>query len=362
VSAVPPGTSAYPLRRLREIADFVSARRAKGVEDRRGQSAGPRADDAATGPPADAFASDQSLVSLTGAVSPPDMRVDGVARSPAVRQPVIMLRPRAGIDGEYLRLALTQCLAAPVVAAPRALNRKSAAELVVPVPGLGEQRKIAAILAGAEALRTKRIGMSAGLDAFLRMLFLERFGDPATNPRRWPCLPLAALGENQDALRTKGRAAGRSEGSFPLHSAHGIGGRSETAAFRGERLLIAASGANLVNRMLPVARVVSGAFSADQQVHVLASNGRAQLAYLVFAIELTELKPHLSAVHAPRLPRARLERLTVPVPPMDLQRSFCAVVAKVEQLRGLLQKSSLRIDELAVALRQRAFAGALPMQ
>ena len=59
-------------------------------------------------------------------------------------------------------------------------------ELPVPLPPLEEQQRIAAILDKADSLRRKRAQAIALADDFLRATFLDMFGDPVTNYRKWP--------------------------------------------------------------------------------------------------------------------------------------------------------------------------------
>ena len=54
------------------------------------------------------------------------------------------------------------------------------------LPPLAEQRRIAEVLDRAEALRAKRRAALAQLDSLTQSLFLDLFGDPATNPKGWP--------------------------------------------------------------------------------------------------------------------------------------------------------------------------------
>lgn len=68
------------------------------------------------------------------------------------------------------------------------MSNLSASELLkfeVPLPGLTEQRRIAGILDRAEALRSKRRGALALLDSLTQSIFLELFGDPGRNTKKW---------------------------------------------------------------------------------------------------------------------------------------------------------------------------------
>ena len=65
--------------------------------------------------------------------------------------------------------------------------------LPVPVPPLSEQRRIAEILDKADALRAKRRAALAQLDTLTQSIFLDMFGDPATNPKGWPTRRLDAV-------------------------------------------------------------------------------------------------------------------------------------------------------------------------
>jgi type I restriction enzyme S subunit len=64
--------------------------------------------------------------------------------------------------------------------------------MVIPLPPLPEQRRIAEVLDRAEALRTKRRAALAQLDTLTQSIFLDLFGDPISNPK---ALPATVLGE-----------------------------------------------------------------------------------------------------------------------------------------------------------------------
>ena len=63
----------------------------------------------------------------------------------------------------------------------------------IPLPPLAEQKRIAAILDKADALRRKRQQAIDLADQFLRSVFFDMFGDPVTNPKGWPTKPLSQM-------------------------------------------------------------------------------------------------------------------------------------------------------------------------
>jgi len=67
------------------------------------------------------------------------------------------------------------------------------ANITVPLPPLPEQRRIAEVLDRAEALRAKRRAALAQLDTLTQSIFLDMFGDPATNPMGWPLRRLDSI-------------------------------------------------------------------------------------------------------------------------------------------------------------------------
>ncbi len=104
---------------------------------------------------------------------------------------IIPLRPGRGMDRRFLLHFLRQPAQVELATARSAganLPRLSPTELAglrVPVPALTEQRRIAAILDQADALRAKRRAALAKLDEMVRAIFVEMFGDPAANDKRW---------------------------------------------------------------------------------------------------------------------------------------------------------------------------------
>ena len=73
-------------------------------------------------------------------------------------------------------------------------------KLRVPLPPFSEQRRIAELLDRAEALRAKRRAARAQIDTLTQSIFVDLFGDPATNPMGWQTKPLASLVRDDDTI------------------------------------------------------------------------------------------------------------------------------------------------------------------
>lgn len=70
-------------------------------------------------------------------------------------------------------------------AAVPGLNREDAYRQKLLLPPLPEQRRIAKILDKADSLRSNHRAALAQLDELAQSIFLDMFGDPATNPKGW---------------------------------------------------------------------------------------------------------------------------------------------------------------------------------
>src|SRR5699024_449980 len=130
----------------------------------------------------------------------------------------IRLRPATDrLDGRYLarwlnllwkmRVFETRCTQWVNQATYR---KEDLLSLEVPLPPLAEQKRIAAILDTADALRAKRRESLAQLDALLQTVLLDMFGDPVRKPKGWKVsvirdlLISASYGTSKKASSEKG--------------------------------------------------------------------------------------------------------------------------------------------------------------
>ena len=73
------------------------------------------------------------------------------------------------------------------------LSSKWVESYQIPLPPLPDQIRIATVLTRAEKLIAKRKESIAALDEFLKSSFLEMFGDPVRNEKRWARIPLSEI-------------------------------------------------------------------------------------------------------------------------------------------------------------------------
>lgn len=117
----------------------------------------------------------------------------------AVLSSIAILRPKRQLmDPLFLAYALRSpavidaALQRRTGSALRRIILKDLQEVRINVPPLRDQRRIAAILDQAEALRAKRRAALAHLDEMARAIFVEMFGDLEANDRSWPVSRVAS--------------------------------------------------------------------------------------------------------------------------------------------------------------------------
>ena len=94
------------------------------------------------------------------------------------------------------------------------LNRNLVHDELIPLPPLEEQKRIAAILDKADAIRRKRQQAINLADDFLRSVFLDMFGDPVTNPKGFPKGTIRDFVETAN-YGSSGKAS-ETDGEYPI--------------------------------------------------------------------------------------------------------------------------------------------------
>jgi type I restriction enzyme S subunit len=239
---------------------------------------------------------------------------------------------------------------------------------VLAPPDSNGRRRIAEILDNADALRAKRRAALVQLATLTQSIFLDMFGDPATNPKGWPGGELRALGRVSTGGTPPTAKPGMFDGPIPfvtpgdLESEEPVK-RSLTAAGADESVTVR-PGATLVCCIGATIGKIgkAGSRSAfNQQINAVEWGEAVNDTYGLHVLRF--FKPTIVAWGAsttlPILKKSAFERIEVPVPPLALQRDFSQKIAGLERIRSSSRRALGSLDEMFGSLQSRAFRGDL---
>ncbi|MBE7530244.1 MAG: restriction endonuclease subunit S [Ardenticatenaceae bacterium] len=292
-----------------------------------------------------------------------------------------VLRPKNGqLDARYLfHWVKTPTFVENMVLQATGANYPAVTDTVIksstiPLPPLGEQQRIAAILDKADMLRAKRRTAVARLDALLQSTFLHLFGDPVTNPMGWEVKQLNDVGTLERG-KSKNRPRNAPEligGPYPLIQtgdiANADGGYltaySQTYSELGLKqsrmwkagVLCITIAANIANTGV----LTFDACFPDSVVGFLP-NSLVRTEYVQYWLGFLRgiIEEKAPQVAQKNINLKILRELEIPVPPIDLQDNFVQVVKKHIELRSYNKQHVNQLDNLFHALQQRAFNGQL---
>jgi len=235
-----------------------------------------------------------------------------------------------------------------------AVSDRIVKDSLIPLPPLSEQRRIAAILDQADSLRAKRRSALAKLDTLAQSIFIEMFGDPVTNSKRWP---IRAFDEvcRDETSRSEWipQSDYLSVGKFPVIDQ----GKEYLAGYCNDVDKLTQSNLPCVvfgdhTRTVKLVRepFVVGA----QGAKVLVPNEGIMAPYLAALLPLLPL-PDLGYSRHMR----ELKRLEFPCPPKPIQELFISKHNEIEKMRGVENHHLEQIDALFASLQHRAFRGEL---
>jgi type I restriction enzyme S subunit len=265
-------------------------------------------------------------------------------------------------------------------AAVPGLNREDAYRQPLLVPPLPEQRRIAAILDQADALRAKRREAMAQLDSLTQSIFIEMFGDPATNPKSWPIRKIEQLCEVKGGKRLpKGAEYSASPTPFRYVRVTNIeGGKIDVSKLlyltpevqrtiaryivnTGDVIISIAGSIGLV---AAVPQSLNGANLTENAAKLVAHTKNLYLPdFLAFVLSMkaiqSQIESHVGKVTIGKLALFRIEKLLIPLPPLPLQQTFFNRTQSVEVLKVAHRKAICELDYLFASLQHRAFQGEL---
>ena len=252
-------------------------------------------------------------------------------------------------------------------------------ETQILLPPLSEQKRIAAILDKADAIRRKRQQAIELADEFLRSVFLDMFGDPVTNPNGWEVHPLQNIAFIQiGPFGTQLHKEDYIENGIPLiNPTHIVDGKISPS----NNLSISQEKHDeLPEYHLKIGDVIMGrrgemgrcAIVTEREESWMCGTGSLIIRpykegtiseYLQRFLSSQKIKSYLEkeslGATLPNLNKTIVGNIPVPIPSANTLQQFATIKQKNSFLKAKLKASQLQAEEQFKALSQRAFAGEL---
>lgn len=273
----------------------------------------------------------------------------------------------------FLPKALKDLEAQTPFATVKHLSSKRLTAVQVPLPSIDEQRRIAAILDCADALRRARSRATDLTGRLAGSVFDSMFGSGA-----WPdsclgdlCLIAGEYGAGVASVElTEGLPRYiritdiTSDGQLNAEVRGPGGDESDWSGYRLEigDMLFARSGATVGKTYLhthPLDAVFAGyliRFRPDptklDPTFLFGYTKTARYAAWVAARQNVVAQPNINA-------RQYGKELPIPLPPLEAQQMFSRRWTRIQEQLSIQRRHSLRLDELFTSLQERAFSGRL---
>lgn len=251
------------------------------------------------------------------------------------------------------------------------------ASLAVPLPRVSEQRRIAAILDQADALRAKRREALALIESLTQSIFVDMFGD-GVNSKGWPIRPLSTLVAKGDSINygvvqpgdeyPEGIPlvrVGNLQGGWVDHRAlKRIAPAVERAYARsrlfGDEILVSCVGSVGVVALATEAEKNFNIARAVARIRVSPETNRDFIAAQLQSLRVQRyFTQELRTVSQPTLNIKQIAETEVFCPPLAMQTEFAGRVAEVRRLQGAGQNAHREQQALFEVLQHRAFRGEL---
>jgi type I restriction enzyme, S subunit len=300
-----------------------------------------------------------------------------------------VLRPREGaLDGRYLfqwvrsPFFVEEMVSLATGASYPAVSDKIVKASSIPLPAIEKQRRIAALLDAADALRAKRRQAIAKLDTLTQAIFSDMFGDPARNTMGWPVRAVGDLVERFETGKSVAAGPDNVAGGFRVLKVSAVTSRRYRAreskpvplayipppshfVGEGDLLFSRANTTELVGACAYVHQTPPNHLLSDKLWRFVWNEPRlVEPLYIWRVLQNRKVRKEIgdiatgSSGSMKNISQAKFRRLELPVPPLEIQARFVQRFSEIEEIRVKAADPSL-LDALFASLQQRAFRGEL---
>ncbi|MCY7998437.1 restriction endonuclease subunit S [Bacillus haynesii] len=251
------------------------------------------------------------------------------------------------------------------------ITKKYFEQIPVPVPDLNKQKNIAELLEVAKSLIDKRKAQIAALSDLTHSVFLEMFGDPIKNTRKWNLKSFEEIAKidttmvkNFDNyLEYKYIGIDNIEkNTGRLVNVKTVGEVKPTSSkylFTDDHIIYSKIRPYLNKVAIPKFK---GLCSADSYP-ILADENVTTKEFLTYILRSQLFLNHVNSqskrTNIPKVNKKQLMDFNTICPPLDLQKDFTNKVKNIELQIEKLNGSMKYIDNIFQSLMQRAFRGEL---
>ena len=256
----------------------------------------------------------------------------------------------------------------------RNLEFKRYLTIEVSIPSIAEQRRIVDILSRAEGIVRLRRDAEKKAAELIPALFLDMFGDPATNPKGWPVHLLRDLVSFMSGGTPSKSREDFWQGDLPWvspkdmkqayitdaidHVSRKVLSETNIKLVPIGSLLIVVRGMILVHTV-PIAQSLIE-HTINQDMKALFPVEGINVGYLLWLMKVSQ--PQLlglvtTAAHGTKkLDTERLESFRIPVPPLEIQVSFAEKVAQIESIQSQQSAATAKAQATFDALLAQVFS------
>ena len=191
---------------------------------------------------------------------------------------------------------------------------------------LAKQEKIVSLIEKIEYFILKKKEQLKYLKKLNKSLFTRMFGDIKTNNKNWEINYWKDVlniknGKNQKQVEDK-------NGKYPIYGSGGIIGRSNAYICNENSIIIGRKG-NINKPIL----VKEKFWNVDTAFGLEVKSEKMSYHYLYYFCLFYDFEIHNKAVTIPSLVKSDLEKIVLPVPPIELQNKFAERIEKIEKLK-----------------------------
>jgi type I restriction enzyme S subunit len=296
---------------------------------------------------------------------------------------IIPLLPSAEADRAYLAFFLRSQAVVDQISARTAGARMPRADMdfvlsrPVPLPPLPEQRRIVDLLSRAEGIVRLRREAEKKAAELIPALFLDMFGDPATNPKGWPVPKLGELlldgpqnglykhashyGEGTPILRIDAFYDGQVRDIKALKRIRTTPDECARFRLRPRDLIInRVNSPEYLGKSTIIPALDEETVFESNMMRLTVDETRVLPEYVIELLQTSHTKAHFlsnakHAINQSSVNQQDVKSLSVPMPPLSKQRDFVGKVGQVRSIQTQQSAAASKAKATFDALLSRVF-------